>query len=94
MSACRGEGRFAPRNETGIEAGIGDNRYSGCKGRSTGPGGGITRHGLKRSSSASEQFQGRSRSESYLPMQKLEKILPSRSSLENSPVMSFKACCA
>jgi predicted nucleic acid-binding protein len=28
----------------------------------------------------------------YFPMQKLEKIRPSRSSLVNSPVISFSAC--
>ena len=28
----------------------------------------------------------------YLPIQKLEKIRPKRSSLENSPVISPKAC--
>ncbi len=36
----------------------------------------------------------RLRKRGYLPIQKLEKIRPSRSSEVNSPVISLKFCCA
>ncbi|OUM07802.1 hypothetical protein BW686_09370 [Pseudomonas syringae] len=97
--------KIAHRQKTGAENPLGVN-FSSAKSAATdekvrggGPTGGQVltkgsryrdhRHDLER-----PRLNISSREAGYLPMQKLEKILPSRSSELNAPVISPSACCA